>query len=197
MPVLRRSRARYFPRTGMRDHSTGIQQVEEAQTRVAETLPPDMLAGMNPAQMEAVRTLFGAGGDPTRRLHRYDAQASRIETCLTCLGRSVATDGFRGACWATHHWRASIRLLTRARTVRAWRFYGVLPDPSEPLGRPPFFPFCRAVSGIVACISRGTQPRVKRFAGSEIQVEHYRRAVLEEGTYAERTPSSLVPWRAA
>jgi hypothetical protein len=58
--------------------------VEEAQTRVAETLPPEMLAGMNPAQLEAVRRLFGAGGD--RRLHRYDAQGRRIETCSTLFG---------------------------------------------------------------------------------------------------------------
>jgi hypothetical protein len=41
----------------------------------AEKLQAEMLTGMNPMQLETVRTLLGAGGDPTRRrLHRHDAQ---------------------------------------------------------------------------------------------------------------------------
>jgi hypothetical protein len=46
----------------------------EAQTRAAEALPADVLTELNAAQLDAVRALLGAGGDPVRRVHRYDAR---------------------------------------------------------------------------------------------------------------------------
>jgi hypothetical protein len=54
--------------------------VEEAQTKVAEMLPPEMLASMNQAQLETVRGLLGADGEPIRRMHRYNEQGQRTET---------------------------------------------------------------------------------------------------------------------
>ena len=50
--------------------------VEEAQTKADDAMPPEMLAQLNAAQLEALRTLFGAA----RQLHRYDKQGCRIET---------------------------------------------------------------------------------------------------------------------
>ena len=63
--------------------------VEEAQTNAEETLPPELLTQLNAAQLETVRTLFGAA-EPLRRLHRYDEQGRRIETRsqLGPLGKS-------------------------------------------------------------------------------------------------------------
>jgi hypothetical protein len=54
--------------------------VEEAQTHVAETLPPEMLASLNQAQLQTVRGLLGAAGEPMRRMHRYNEQGRRVET---------------------------------------------------------------------------------------------------------------------
>jgi hypothetical protein len=54
--------------------------VQEAQTNADEALPPEMLASLNQAQLEAVRELFGAGGKPILRTHRYDGQGRRAET---------------------------------------------------------------------------------------------------------------------
>ena len=54
--------------------------VEEAQTNIAETLPPEMLTSLNQAQLDAVRALLGAAGEPIRRTHRYNEQGRRVET---------------------------------------------------------------------------------------------------------------------
>ncbi|HYZ87105.1 MAG TPA: hypothetical protein VE621_22000 [Bryobacteraceae bacterium] len=56
------------------------QLIEEAQTNSDEVLPPEMLASLNPAQLQTVRGLFGAGGESMRRTHAYDGQGRRIET---------------------------------------------------------------------------------------------------------------------
>jgi hypothetical protein len=53
--------------------------IEEAQMNLAERLPPEILASLNQAQLEAVRALLG-GGEPIRRIHRYDEQGRRAET---------------------------------------------------------------------------------------------------------------------
>jgi YD repeat-containing protein len=58
--------------------------LEEAQTMMAEMLPPGMLVGMSPARLEAMRSLLGAV--PLRRLHRYDARGHRIETSSSLFG---------------------------------------------------------------------------------------------------------------
>ena len=66
--------------------------VEEAQTMITEALPPEVLAGMSSAQLEAVRALLGAG--LARRLHQYDAEGHRIEThalMFGALGRDSKT----------------------------------------------------------------------------------------------------------
>ncbi len=54
--------------------------VEEVQTNGEEALPPEMLASLNQTQLETVRALFGAGGKPIQRTHRYDGQGRRAET---------------------------------------------------------------------------------------------------------------------
>jgi YD repeat-containing protein len=54
--------------------------IEEAQMLSAETLPPELLTSPNQAQMETVRALFGANGEPIRRTHRYNEQGLRVET---------------------------------------------------------------------------------------------------------------------
>jgi YD repeat-containing protein len=58
--------------------------VEEAQTMVTEALPPEVVAGLSSAQLEALRALFGAG--TARRVHGYDAQGHRIETHTSMFG---------------------------------------------------------------------------------------------------------------
>ncbi len=72
--------------------------IEEAQTHVAEMLPPEMLAAMNPAQLETVRALFGAGGEPIRRMHRYNEQGRRAETHLRMgpLSEDKTTRAYNG-----------------------------------------------------------------------------------------------------
>jgi YD repeat-containing protein len=57
--------------------------VEEVQTRVADMLPPEMVAQMNPAALTAIRALIS---DPGRRSHRYDARGRRIETRSALFG---------------------------------------------------------------------------------------------------------------
>jgi hypothetical protein len=56
------------------------QLMEEAQTNSEEVFPPEMLAGLNSAQVQTVRGLFGAGGYSIRRTHAYDEQGRRVET---------------------------------------------------------------------------------------------------------------------
>jgi len=53
--------------------------IEEAQTRTEETLPPGLLAEMNPAQRRTMGAFWGVG-EPMRRLHRYDTNGRRSET---------------------------------------------------------------------------------------------------------------------
>jgi hypothetical protein len=52
--------------------------VEEAQTNTTEVLPPEMLKSLSPAQIEKVRSVLGAAGDPIRRTHSYDEQGRRV-----------------------------------------------------------------------------------------------------------------------
>jgi hypothetical protein len=54
--------------------------VEEAQTVIADTFPPEMLTSMNLAQRETMLALLGANDEPIRRLRRYDDQGRRAET---------------------------------------------------------------------------------------------------------------------
>ena len=56
------------------------QLMEEAQTISEEVLPPEMLASLNPVQLQTVRCLFGVGGNSFRRTHAYDEQGRRVET---------------------------------------------------------------------------------------------------------------------
>jgi YD repeat-containing protein len=69
------------------------QLIEEAQTSSEEVLPREMLASLNPAQLQAVRGLFGLGGDSTRRTHGYDEHGRRVETRsnIGLLGRDRKT----------------------------------------------------------------------------------------------------------
>jgi YD repeat-containing protein len=61
-------------------YDDGGRLVEEAQTNSEEVLPSEMLAALNPAQLQTVRGFFGAGGESIRRTHAYDEHGSRIET---------------------------------------------------------------------------------------------------------------------
>ncbi|MDQ6665317.1 MAG: hypothetical protein M3Z23_13090, partial [Acidobacteriota bacterium] len=54
--------------------------IEEQQTSFAETLPPEMLASLNEAQSNTMREMLSVGGEPMRRLHRYNEQGRRIES---------------------------------------------------------------------------------------------------------------------
>jgi YD repeat-containing protein len=57
--------------------------VEETQTsEIEQTLPSDMLAMLNPAQIETVKASFGFGEGRQRwqQLHRYDNEGHRVET---------------------------------------------------------------------------------------------------------------------
>jgi hypothetical protein len=54
--------------------------VEEAQTKITEMLPPEMLTSLNQAQLETVSALFGAAGEPIQRMHRYNEQGHRTES---------------------------------------------------------------------------------------------------------------------
>ena len=54
--------------------------IEEAQTNVPDLLFPGKLPELNEAQLEAVRTLFGASTKPIHRIHRYDQRGHRVET---------------------------------------------------------------------------------------------------------------------
>jgi hypothetical protein len=70
--------------------------VEETQTTETEaTLPPDMLAQLNPAQLQSVKIILGVGegGQRWKRTHRYDAEGHRVETVvrLGALGGSWTT----------------------------------------------------------------------------------------------------------
>lgn len=60
------------------DHDGNL--IEEAQTNVAEMLPPEVLKSLSTAQLETMHALMGAPGKPIRRVHRYDEQGRRIET---------------------------------------------------------------------------------------------------------------------
>jgi YD repeat-containing protein len=55
-----------------------------------ETLPAEMLAQLNPAQLQSVKAVFGLGGGRERckRVHRYDEEGRRIETVEFLGGRS-------------------------------------------------------------------------------------------------------------
>lgn len=54
--------------------------IEEAQSDSVDTLPPELAAELNPAQLETVRALIGAGPNPNRVTHRYDEHGRRVET---------------------------------------------------------------------------------------------------------------------
>ncbi len=53
--------------------------VEELQSNSKEALPEELLASLNPKQLESVGILFGVT-EPNRRVHRYDERGRRIET---------------------------------------------------------------------------------------------------------------------
>lgn len=54
--------------------------IQEAQTNPQGMLPPEMLTAMNAAQLETVRAMLGAAGEPIRRMHRYDGNGRKVET---------------------------------------------------------------------------------------------------------------------
>jgi hypothetical protein len=56
------------------------QLIEEAQTRSEQALPPEIVASLNPAQLETVRELFVSGPNSLRRAHAYDEKGCRVET---------------------------------------------------------------------------------------------------------------------
>jgi len=67
-------------------YDEGGHLLEEAQTRMADVLPSETVSNLDPAQLDAIRTLLGVGGEPTRRRHRYDGRGQRIETSSSMFG---------------------------------------------------------------------------------------------------------------
>jgi hypothetical protein len=67
-------------------YDEGGHLLEEAQTRLADVLPSQTVSNIAPAQLEAIRTLLGVGGEPTRRRHRYNGRGHRIETSSSLFG---------------------------------------------------------------------------------------------------------------
>jgi YD repeat-containing protein len=53
---------------------------EEAQQTLAESLPPEIRAKFNEAQLAAIRKLLGGALGPSHRTHRYDDHGRRVET---------------------------------------------------------------------------------------------------------------------
>jgi YD repeat-containing protein len=89
------SKGRVLSRVTLR-YDDGGRMVEETQTTETEaTLPPDMLAQLNPAQLQSVKIILGVGegGQRWKRTHRYDAEGHRVETVfrLGALGGSWKT----------------------------------------------------------------------------------------------------------
>jgi YD repeat-containing protein len=64
--------------------------VEEERTNSAETLSPERFPDMNAPQLQTLRLLLGAAGEPIRRTHRYNEQDRRIES-RSGIGRLGAT----------------------------------------------------------------------------------------------------------
>jgi YD repeat-containing protein len=63
------------------DYDEAGNLIEEAQFRDGDMLPAELLAGLNPAQLETGRALFGGAGEPFTRLrHHYDEHGRRIES---------------------------------------------------------------------------------------------------------------------
>jgi YD repeat-containing protein len=93
--LFRDSKHRVLSRVTLRYDDAG-RIVEETQTTEAEpTLPPDMIAQLNAAQLQSVKIMLGVGegGLRWKRTHRYDAEGHRVETVvrLGALGGSWTT----------------------------------------------------------------------------------------------------------
>jgi hypothetical protein len=67
--------------------------VQETKTNIVTTLPREMLAAMEPAQLQALHALLGGVGEPVCRMHRYDESGRRVETRLRMglLGGDIQT----------------------------------------------------------------------------------------------------------
>jgi len=80
--LLHDSQHRLLSRVTLRYDDAG-HIVDESQTTETEvTIPPDMLAQLNPAQLQSMKMLLGVGeeGPRWKRTHRYDAEGHRVET---------------------------------------------------------------------------------------------------------------------
>jgi YD repeat-containing protein len=71
-------------------YDTNGNLIEEAQTNSAETLT-GRFPELNGPQLQALRALLGAAGEPIRRTHRYNEQGRRLETRSGITPLSVTT----------------------------------------------------------------------------------------------------------
>ena len=80
--LFRDSQNRVLTRVALRYDDAG-RLVEEGQFSETEhTLPPDLLANLNAAQLRSLKAIggIGEGGQRWQRLHRYDDEGRRVET---------------------------------------------------------------------------------------------------------------------
>lgn len=85
--VFRDSEHRPIIRVTLR-YDNGGRLVEESQTTMKEQiLPPEMMAQLNPGQLQTVKAIFGVGSVGRKNVHRYDSQGRRVET-ITSMGPS-------------------------------------------------------------------------------------------------------------
>lgn len=105
--------------------------VEETQiSEKEEKLPADMLAMLNPAQIETVKASFGFGGGRQRwhRLHRYDNEGHRIET----VSRMGVFDNEREIMAYNQHGDVSETQSTRDSKEISIDLEGHVVEPQEP-----------------------------------------------------------------
>jgi YD repeat-containing protein len=127
------SKRRGLSRVTLRYDDAG-RVVEETQTTETEaTLPPDMLAQLNPAQLQSLKIILGVGqgGQQWKRTHRYDAEGHRVE--------SVIRLGALGGSWKTMAYNEHGDL-TEEKSAHDSREFSVdvqghMVQPSEPPSR--------------------------------------------------------------
>lgn len=128
--VFHDSQSRVLSRFALR-YDEGGRLVEETQiSEIEETLPSDMLAMLNPAQIETVKASFGFGEGRQRwqQLHRYDNEGHRVET----ISRMGAFDNGRKKMTYNQHGDLSEMQSTRDSKEIGIDDEGRVVEPSEP-----------------------------------------------------------------
>ena len=128
--VFHDSQSRALSRFALRYDEAG-RLVEEFQiSEIEETLPSDMLAVLNPAQIETLKSSFGFGEGRRRwlRLHRYDNEGHCVET----ISRMGIFDNERKKMAYNQHGDVSETQSTRDSKEIGIDDEGHVVEPSEP-----------------------------------------------------------------